>query len=155
MAFINLNLNDVEAQTVFDPIPEGDYRVKLVDTGVFTSKAGNTCVKAVFEVMGEKFAGRKIFENFTMTSQVGKSRFKSMLVAGGHKNPDFIEDTEEAHGMELVASIGIERDEQWGDKNRVKSFKKAYRGTPAKPSTQAPPPPPPQAQPSNQQMPWG
>lgn len=123
MAVLQMNLSGYEAQTgVFEPLPAGNYIVQITDSEVRESKAGNPMVKWEFTVVDGDFSGRKVWDNMTLNNEVSLKRLKSLAVAGGHPNPDYINDTEEMHGLFVKIRVKVEQQDGYGPQNNVSSF---------------------------------
>ncbi len=136
MAVLNLDLTDYETVD-FDlaTIPSGDYEVVIVDShlkqslklsrflpegeacseqqcvGVgHTGNSSHTPLKAAefeFVVQGPVCRGAKLRDSFTLGEDASMRRMKALAVAAQCRNPDFIGDTEELHG--LRCRVRVER----------------------------------------------
>jgi hypothetical protein len=147
MARIDANLEHYEEQTDFSPIPPGEYLVVVSDSAVRESKNGNMMAEFVFTVQTPaEYRNRRIWDRFVLGNDVAMSRLKTLAKVVGHKNPNFIRDTEELHGGVFVAKVKIDEKAGYDPKNVVTSFKSAesFSAAQPKPFTQ----PPPQAPPS-------
>lgn len=144
MAQLGLSLVNVQAQESYSPLPAGEYPVKVTDTEVKNSKAGNVMLNVTFTVEdGHQFSGRKVFDNFVVSNEVAMKRLKSMAVAGKHPHPDFIQDSEELHGLRLVIRVKIEDGgDGYGPKNKISAFKAGESSTPLPPTNTIPAPAP-------------
>lgn len=111
------NLSNVSASTGYSVWEPGEYTVTVFDTSVTNSKAGNRMVKVEFVNQ----SNQHIWDYFVLNSDVGKSRFKGLLIACGHPNPDFINDTEEIHGLEVTIAVGVVTD-AYGEKNKITKY---------------------------------
>ncbi len=142
MPQVNMNMSNVEPDAGFDPIPPGEYQLQVVDSDVKTSSGGNLMAVFTYEVVGEQYAGRKLFDHFVLNNDIATKRLKSLCVACGHPNPDFLGNTEELHGKTFLAKVKIERDKsgKYDDQNKVSTYKppQAGQGAPA-PAAAAPP----------------
>ncbi len=140
----HIDLTEVEdTGGSFEPIPEGTYELMAENWEQKTSKSGtkNKYLKVTYRVQGESYANRVIWENFTIsgTSTVGISRLKQWVVAVGGDptqplNRDAIGDLMFENFM---AKIGIEKNDQYGDSNKIVSFLRP-RMTEATPATKEP-----------------
>ena len=131
MAVMQVNLESVEAQTGFDPIPAGTYIVQVTDSKVLESKAGNPMVFWEFTVVDGEFSGRKLWDYMTLNNEISLRRLKSLAVAAGHPNPDYVNDSEEMHGLYAKIKVKLTDDEKYGAKNNISSFASADGSTPA------------------------
>ncbi|MBU0613675.1 DUF669 domain-containing protein [Patescibacteria group bacterium] len=112
---VDTNSND------FEPMPTGNYNVIVAQIERKESKAGNFYLKCELIVMGGEYDKRKVWENFTLAHEVGLKRFKEMVLATGMEAGDGF-NPESLHGKCLTVSLGIEQDDQYGDKNKVIKF---------------------------------
>lgn len=139
MATLNLDLSNYEAQDDFTPIPPGTYTVEVTDSDVTYSKAGNPMASITFEVLGPSHAGRKLWDHFVLNNDVALRRLKGLAEAAGHRNPNYIRDTEELHGLRCTVKVTIEEQEGYQPRNRITSYKPLER--PAAAGTARPTPP--------------
>lgn len=176
MAIINANLSNVKASGNFEPLPPGEYQVKIIDSDVITTKTGKPMLKIEMAVEDNGAAGfsahligRKIWEQFVLENEVAQSRLKGLASAAGHPHPDMIRDSEELHGLRLSLRVKIENDEQYGPRNKITTFKPAlFQSAAPAPAPQIPsaghvppmtapafvPPAAASAAPSTPPMPW-
>ena len=175
MAIINANLSNVKASGNFEPLPPGEYQVKIVDSAVIATKTGKPMLKVEMAVEDNGAAGfsahligRKIWEQFVLENEIAQSRLKGLASAAGHPHPDMIRDSEELHGLRLAIRVKVENDEQYGPRNKITTFKPVlFQSTAPAPAPQIPPaghvppmttptfpPPVAAAAPSNPPMPW-
>lgn len=158
MPQVNMNMSNVDPDAGFDPIPPGEYQLQVVDSDVKESSNGNLMAVFTYEVVGEQYGGRKIFDHFVLGNDIALKRLKSLCVACGHPNPDFLANTEELHGKVFLAKVKIERDKSgnYSDQNKVSTYKpltQAGQGG-AAPQAAAPSPAAPAA-PPQPGPPWG
>ena len=125
MALLNADLSKYEQQDNYTPIPPGEYTVRVIDSEVRESKAGNPMARFTFEVMGPTHSGRKLWDQFVLNNEVALRRLKTLASVAGHRNPNFIRDTEELHGLTCMVKVAIEEQEGYEPKNIIKSFKAA------------------------------
>jgi hypothetical protein len=93
----------------------------------------------------------RVWDIMSLGNEVSMKRLKALAVCAGHPNPNFIADTEELHGKELMVRLKIEKDKdgQYEDKNKVSAFKPLGAGTDIPPAAQ------PAADPAQKPvMPW-
>jgi hypothetical protein len=175
MAVINQNLQNYTAQD-YNPIPPGEYDFEIRDSDVVDTKTGKRMIKLTCRVVGPTHAGRVVFENFLLGQEVAMARLKTLATVSGHPRPDYIQDTQELHGLKFRGNVGIREQDGYAPQNHIKTFKKidgpgaaatasapqpaGFRPAapvappaPVSPMTQAPqgfppPPPPPPMQPS-------
>lgn len=137
-------INSQAAQTenatkkVYDPLPEGDYVVKLDRVFEKPTNAGDgTLVKANFRVETGEHVGRLIFEQFLINhpnaqaATIGKEQLSKMLTAmgvvGGFEGlGNDASQIEGFVGQTLLANVGIEisKNPKYKDRNKIKKWVK-------------------------------
>ncbi len=132
----NLNLTDVEEDSgSIGPMPAGDYEMVAASWESKNSKAtGHKMLSVTYEVVGPKYSGRKVWENFMLEGNglnVSKSKIRNWRKAMG-MDPDMeafgLEDLESMMSVPFNATLRIEegRDKgdgtKWEDKNVIAKF---------------------------------
>lgn len=140
MARINADLSGYDTCDDFAPVPPGEYVVKVDSTEVKVSKAGNEMVSVMFEILGPTHAGRKLFDQFVLKNEVAMKRLKSLATAAGHRNPNWISDSDELHGLECIVKVKVDDQENTGyePKNVISSFKPLNRDGAQQPPASSP-----------------
>jgi hypothetical protein len=151
MAFLNRDLNGVPAEMGFDPIPKGTYLAHIIESKDDTSKNDDLVLKITWMILEGEHEGRKVFDQIMLTGSdkavaFGNRKLKTIAVASGHPNPNFIEDSEELHGLPCQIVVGV-RTWEGAERNEVKDYKPASSKQPAAQPSPAAPPPPPQGPP--------
>ena len=67
--------NDFE-ETEFQPLPNGEYRVKVANVEKKTSQSGNDYVGMVMEVIDGEYTGRNIYNNFFLSVKTAEASIK-------------------------------------------------------------------------------
>jgi len=124
-----VNLENVEAKSDYEPLPEGIYNLSIEEAHVQDTKAGTgQYIRVVFLVQDEKFKDRKVFHNFNIKNpsekavEIGLSQLKSMLLSAGKSDPN-LEKVEDLYGLTCQAKIRIKQDETYGARNEISYFK--------------------------------
>jgi hypothetical protein len=132
----NLNLTDVaEDSGSIGPMPAGDYEMVAASWESKNSKAtGHKMLSVTYEVVGPKYSGRKVWENFMLEGNglnVSKGKLRNWRKAMG-MDPDMeafgLEDLESMMNVPFNATLRIEegRDKgdgtKWEDKNVIAKF---------------------------------
>ncbi len=132
----NLNLTDVEEDSgSIGPMPAGDYEMVAASWESKNSKAtGHKMLSVTYEVVGPKYSGRKVWENFMLEGNglnVSKGKLRNWRKAMG-MDPDMealgLEDLESMMSVPFNATLRIEegRDKgdgtKWEDKNVIAKF---------------------------------
>jgi hypothetical protein len=145
MAEINVNLSQNEVQEGFELLPPGDYHVRITNSIVKSGNKGQY-IQWEFSVIGKP---NKIWDIMSLNNSISLNRLKTLATVAGHKNPNYIRDTSELHGLECMIHVKVETDAtgQYEPKNKVTSFK-AIEKQVIKPAI-------PKQQDQPVQMPWG
>lgn len=163
---LNQNLAQTEEYGTYKPLPPDEYRVRVVDDQVRETRAGENRLTFTYEVIDGPYAGRQIFDGFSLWSSnpkavsVAQSRLKSLAIACRLRNPNFIADSSEMLGKELIVRTAI-REHNGSEYEDIKKY--MADGTPAaapqaapsasgRRAAQTPPPPPAPAQ--GAALPW-
>lgn len=128
MAAINFNRDALPDAQNFDPIPAGEYTVKIESTDVKATNTGDgEYIKLTLKVTGPSHIGRVIFANLNtrnkspMAEQIGQGQLKSILTALNIKT---LTDTDQLVGGDLTVSVGIKPAQgQYAASNEIKSYK--------------------------------
>ena len=127
---INPEWNNAEPQedNSYDVLPVGIYTAKVRKAEVKEAKTpGNFYINLQVEITGPTHAGRIVFDilnvqNANATAQdIGQRAFANLRAAIGVGE---IDDTDElVNGRDFEVSLGIEKDAQYGDRNKIKYYK--------------------------------
>ena len=135
------NFKDVEPQSnEFKLLPMGEYVVAIVDAEIKESKknSDNKYISATFEVVEGNYTRRKIFEMYNVINsnetarRIAYSQIKSIMEAIKSNKTEFntLEDIiAEISNKPMKCYVGIRKDEQYGDKNVIKSYKPLTMGS--------------------------
>lgn len=72
-------LDRLGGSQAFEPLPAGDYDVRIAESSAVRASTGKPMIKVRFEVTSGPRAGRKFFHNFVITTQ-GENAEKAMAV---------------------------------------------------------------------------
>jgi hypothetical protein len=104
------------------PVPKGIYEVEIHTSDFKETRAGGERLVLGVDIMSGPFAGRRIF------SSINSAGYSDGALAFGRKqlakilkalSIPKISGTEELHDQRLMATIGIEYSDEYGDKNSV------------------------------------
>ena len=119
----------------FEPLPEGEYTVKVDSAEVKQAKTGKgQYINIQFTVVGPKHQGRKLFARLNIVhdnpevARIGQQQLKNLLLAGGMSTEQVnrFNDTDQLVGLVCNVRVDVEDAKgQYGPQNRVKSFRKA------------------------------
>ncbi|KAB1068883.1 DUF669 domain-containing protein [Methylobacterium planeticum] len=120
-----------EDERSFEPMPEGDYNVQIVESEIAPTKSGGDMLKLTLEVIDGQFANRKVWDNLNIrnsnaVAQGIAQRALADICAATNTGP--ITDSEELHFKPFVATLKIEPSRTVGDRtydarNGVKRYK--------------------------------
>lgn len=123
MAQINTNLSDYEVQDAFETLTPGWYEAVVDNSEVCVAKSsGNQYIKWTFSIEGKP---NKIWTNTMLNNDVSMRILKTMATCCGHKNPNYIADTEELHGKkcQIKVAVDVDKNGDYEPKNVIKGFK--------------------------------
>ena len=117
----------------YDPIPKGDYTLKVSGVEIKATKAGDgQYINAEFSVLGPKFQGRKLFERFNIINgnaqavQIGYRKLKELLTASGMTQEQIarFNDTDQLLGLTFNARVSVREDEsgKYDPQNEIKRY---------------------------------
>jgi len=66
-------VKDAGDTSSFEPMPEGDYELKVVESKATNTQSGKTMFKITTEVQGGPFNKRKVWDNLTVSPEVPKA----------------------------------------------------------------------------------
>ena len=119
---------------VYLPLEEGTYTVKLTKSTEKPTKAGNGAyIDATFEVVEGPSAGRLIFQKFLIDHpsakavEIGKDQLSKFLKAVGIREglegvDGDVNRINEFTNLLVNAKVKIEKNEQYGDRNKITNF---------------------------------
>lgn len=117
-SFSNLNLANVDVGSGAERLAPGRYAARITDAELRETKSGGNAVVVKFtDVDGRGTIQDFINVNVPKSSdatRIGLERLKSLLVHGGHKNPDNPRDIKSLKG--LIVGIRVV-DEEYTDKD--------------------------------------
>jgi len=157
MAFLGKDLSGTPAELGFEPVPKGQYLAHIVESKQDETKNRDFVIKFTWLVLEGEYEGRKLFDQIMLTGSdkavaFGERKLKTMAVAMGHPNPNFIEDSEELHGLPCTIVVGL-RTWEGEERNEIRDYKAFDPNKPAPVAPAAAPPaqhsaPPAQAPPA-------
>lgn len=119
----------------FEPLPEGWYEATIAGAEVKATKSGTGKYIAVrFDITGPTHQGRVVFTNINIRNEnpgaekFGKEQFAAIMLAGGLEK---VTDSDQLIGARMKINLGIETSKEYGDKNKIKSYKALDGAMPA------------------------
>ena len=127
MAQFSFNAAEVNPQSDFDPVPNGEYPVIVIESEWKETKAGTgTYLQLVLEVIDGAYKGRKIWDRLNLKNQnqtavnIAQKALSQICHSIGHLN---LEDTVELHNKPMLAKIVVKQQPGYNDSNEVKEYK--------------------------------
>lgn len=140
MAQFGFNPAEVpESQNSFDPIPAGDYRVRIVESDVKATKdSTGSYINFRMEIEDGPFAGRVLWdiamvqssrtdEGMQKALQIAREKIATMCKCVGKPAA---KDSIELHNIPFLVSVKVKDDPTHGPKNEIKGYKSAGIATP-------------------------
>jgi len=134
----SFNMSEVQGGGTFEPLPRNRYNVKSIEAERATSGSGNEMLKVTFEIFGEHYEGRKLWDNFVW-SETSMWKTKSALEAGESALAEDVNLTIERLEAELNRGISFNtlvtvesyktKDGENKQRNVMKDFKPIPDGT--------------------------
>lgn len=117
-----------EATVSYQPIPEGDYNLRVSGAEMKATRSGGSMLKLSIEVLGPSYAGRKFFQNYNIrcasaeAERIGIQQLKMLWQSSGASGTPT--DTDEFVGRVFRAKVGIEesKDDRYGPQNRIQRY---------------------------------
>lgn len=122
-------------KSTFDPVPAGRYEAVIHSASVENTKSGGQMLKYRLDLMAPA-QGRVVFGTVTLKNanpkavEIGKQQLGDLIRAAGIPR---LTDTDQLVGCRVLARIGIEKSEEYGDRNKVNGIQ-AIAGTNPMPS---------------------
>lgn len=111
----------------FEPIPAGWYNATMTGAEIKMTKAGTGQYIAIrYDITGPTHQGRVIFGNVNIRNanpkaeEIGRQQLGDIMRSVGLAK---VSDTDQLIGGQLQIKVGVEKSEQYGDRNDVKGFK--------------------------------
>lgn len=123
-----ISQNDLpEDQGGFEPIPAGQYNVRIAEAEITDTKAGTgQYIKMRLDVTGPSHEGRVIFSNLNIKNpsqkaeEIGRQQLGTIMRAIGLPS---LTDTDQLVGGNLSVKVSVRKSEEYGDQNEIKSYK--------------------------------
>jgi hypothetical protein len=133
---VKLDLSGSEVKTGFTVLPSGIYDMKIASSEVKETKAGGSYyLELSLEVMTGEHSGKMITDRLNIknankdTQKWALNNLKTILTMGGHKNPNYLEDTDEMIGLMVKVSVEEEAttytkdgEQKEGKQNNIKGY---------------------------------
>ncbi|MCA0944531.1 DUF669 domain-containing protein [Salipiger pacificus] len=124
----HFDANNVEPDTPFDPLPNGDYDVMIMNTSEKpTAKRDGSFIEIEMQVEGGQFNGRKLWDRLNLNNasqkavEIAERQLSAICHATGVMN---LTDTEQLHGRMVRCRVVVDNEPGYAPKNVVKGYKK-------------------------------
>lgn len=132
LAELNFDARTVEPNQGFDCIPAGEYDAVIVGSEVKATNAGTgKYLKLELQILNGQFQNRKIWDQLNLWNpnakavEIAKGTLSSLCRAVNVLTPN---DSSELHGKPVRVKLGIQKSDEYGDRNVVKDYKPRQAG---------------------------
>lgn len=164
MVTLNTSLESYSTIEQFQLLPPGEYRVAIMNTEVKETRSGGSMLAMTYEVQDGERRGAKVFDNLNIWHSSPRAvefalrQLKTIATCCGHSNPNYIADTSELHGQEMIVKLAIRKGDDGTEYQDVKGYKEIGNAQPGfQPAPAATPPAAPGSMPppaSGAKKPW-
>jgi hypothetical protein len=130
-----VDVNAIQVPGNYDPIPEGDYVLKALESEEKDTASGGQMIKVKFEVVGGEHNGRWVWQNFNTVNKsdaaqrIGRQQLVAWATACGKADCD---DTDKLIDKKFNATVAVEPAKgQYAASNKIKAFLFARDDKPA------------------------
>lgn len=119
--------NDKVQESGFAVLPNGNYDVAITKAEIKDTKSGGKMINLCFKVFAGEYTNRTVFASLNIVNssekaqQIGRGQFKKILEI--LEMPQKLSNIEDLLGRMLTITVKVEKSEQWGEQNRVTSYK--------------------------------
>lgn len=125
--------DDLPEDETFDPVPEGEYNLRVDDVDVKENNDGNGhYLRVETEVLGPEYDGRKVFENITIdhdnapdAEEIGRRQLRNLAEATN--TDDVLTNVESLIGGQFTARVTIDSwtgdDGEQRESNGLRNFR--------------------------------
>jgi len=152
VAILNFNAQTVAPSAAFEPLPAGWYNVKITDSELKPTRAGDgNYIALTMEVLDGNYAGRKVFTNLNVDNKneiavkIAYEQLSALCYVTGNIQ---LQDTQQLHGIPFQTKLTVkEASGGYDASNDVKGFRDQHGrepkelaggGAPSAPSAGAP-----------------
>lgn len=136
MADFNFDPSKYEPTNDFEPIPAGEYEAVINTAGWKNTKDGTGRYLALEFELTRDYAGRRIFENLNLENrnekavQIAQGSLSAICRALG---VSMLTDTNQLLNKPMIIKVSIQKDERYGDKNRIRKYMPSLSVVPSTP----------------------
>lgn len=130
MAILNFNAQTVAPNSAFEPLPAGWYNVKITDSEMKPTKAGDGSFLALtMEVLDGQHAGRKVFTNLNLDNKnpvAVKIAYEQLSALCHVTGVIQCNESQQLHGIPFQAKLSVRPAGEYDASNEVKGFRDQY-----------------------------
>ena len=123
----DLDMNNVQAESIRQALPAGDYPAVIVESGMKVPKSGGAAMlELVLQVQGHpQFNGAKLWDRLNIrhakldVANIAKQRLKAIMDAVGLAS---ISDSQQLHNRLLTVSVAVKPTDDGRLSNEVKGY---------------------------------
>lgn len=164
MAGFGFNTNDyADVQNSFDPVPAGDYQMRIDDSEIKVSQTGNQYLSVKFVITDAQCTNRVLFSNFNImhpnidTQRIAREQITLLCKAAGVPGAN---DSAQLHGRVVIGKVKCDPTKDFP--NSIKGYKslgnvqpvQSHQAVPAQQSMQTQPSQPSVTATSHSNKPW-
>lgn len=146
------NAGEAASNTNYEPLPDGDYELKVIQAETKTTQTGKTMFKVTNEVQGGPYAKRRVWDQLVVTTDNPKAMNMFFMKASAmgltsaffDSNPTNAQIEQALNGRTFRATLG-KRTYNGTESNEIKRYYPIQSAAPAAATTagaSVPPPPP-------------
>jgi|GEM_PF-1444456 len=168
MSQLDLPLDSYDVFDDFSLLPPGEYPATIIASEIRESRAGDRSLSLTYRIDDGRYHGRRVFDDLRLwhsnqtVREIAARALKTIATVSGHPNPNYIGNSEELHGRQLILKLSIRKDKNDPTKEYqdIKYAKASQMPDARAPWQDAPRSPAPQSAPTAQpaqptaRMPW-
>jgi hypothetical protein len=127
MATLNFDATVVAPATELQPLPNGDYKVAIMESEMKQSKTGGEYLALEYQVLDGEFKGRRLWQNLNLKNanatavEIARAELSAICHAVGVMRPG---DSSQLHNRPMMAKVICEPRKDTGEiSNRIKGVK--------------------------------
>lgn len=138
------------APSSFDVVPAGEYEAVIISSAMKPTEKGGKMLKLELQILSGEYQNRKVWDNLNLVCasekavQIARGTLSAICRAVGVLTP---KDSSELHNRPMRIKLKVEKSDEFGEQNKVTTYKPRNAGP------VAPPPAAPSAPVSP--APWG
>lgn len=125
MVQINFNANEVSSESGFDPIPPGEYVIKVNDTQEKVAKSGGKYIWIEHIILEGQYKDRRLYNNLNLWNEnatakkIADAQLSQLCKATGQIS---LTNTVQLHGIPIRVKVGLDTKGDRGPQNRIDKY---------------------------------